>query len=151
VSRYCTQTEALALTPTFGELSSTTTPSEAQADGYVATVSQEMDLHLAAAGVDLPVSDGGALGMLASIASYGVAALLLKARFPAATGPGGDTGSAAFFEEKYQTAMQLIDGGAFSSTTTSEASTFGEGFTTTLDDDGGAVTSDPTFRRLMEF
>lgn len=151
MTTYGTSADALALLPTFGTLSTATVPTAAQATAYVTTVSQEVDLHLTAVGVDLPVTDTSAIAMLTTVTAYGVAALLLKARFPGDAGPGSDAGGAGFFDARYQAALKLIDGGALAATAAPETSDFGQGFTTTLDDDGADVESLPAFRRLMEF
>ena len=125
---YASADEALDLIPTIGSLLDSSVPSTSQAEGYAIVVSAEIDLHLAAHGYVMPVTSTEALASLNAVAQFGVAALITKAAFPAAEGIGGDKGSAAFFEAKYQAGLALVDKGHLIPDTAGESSKFAHGF-----------------------
>jgi hypothetical protein len=157
---YCSLSDVYPLIPTLGTLRdaatgppvvTATVPTATQGAALVAIVEAETIGVLAAAGVDLPVTAVEALAYLKSAIAYGAAAALLKSRFPGDTGPGSDSAAAGFFEAKYQAALKLIDAGVLSATAASEASDFGEGFTTQLDASGDETDAAAMFWRGMEF
>jgi len=125
---YCTLTEANALIPT-QEFDANSHPSYDQALAIVGNVSHELDALLISRGWTLPVTDTEMLGFLKVASEYGAAAILLRARFPAAEGIGGEGGAARAFENRYLELKRLLLSEAFAPYTfVGESDLFGSGF-----------------------
>lgn len=94
-------------------LSTTSTPTTAQATTIMNDTANEIDMRLSRAGVTTPVTTPAAfLRALALLNAYGTAAAVLKSMFPAATGPG-ETPAYAFWEKRYQDGLAAISDGSF--------------------------------------
>ena len=114
---YCTLDDALSR---LGDLTlrdadegvPATTPSRTQAKALLAQVTEELDMHLYASGVTLPVT-GTKLAFLHAIAMNGVAARIAKAKWRTDTGPGGDNGVVREVRDDYNKGLAFIDRGGF--------------------------------------
>lgn len=135
MSDYCTLDDALSL---LGDVTlrdavagvTATTPSLTQATALLSQVTQEIDMHLRAAGGALPVTDADALASLHAIAMNGTAARIAKAKWPADAGPGGDNGAVGVLRDDYRWGLAFIDGGGLSRDSESgEAASVASAFT----------------------
>jgi hypothetical protein len=168
MTAYCTLAEALSLLPTIGTLRdaaaavpaidadpdavppvvgvpaiaavTATQPSAAQAASLLTAVCAEIDMHLRGRGYSLPVSDADGLASLKTIAMYGTASKIAKAKWPSKEGAGGDEGAAGPLREDYLRGLAFIDGGGLAPDTSSgSAGSVADGFDhdlTCLDADG---------------
>lgn len=92
-------------------ISATTKPTTTQAEAIIEDISYEVDTHLAAAGVTVPVTAPDYfLAWLGRVTGYGSVAAILKSMFPAASG-AGETPAYAFWEARYRAALKGIDDG----------------------------------------
>jgi hypothetical protein len=94
-------------------LSSTTTPSDTQAEAIVDEISFEIDAKLASVGVSvIPATDPSYfVGWLKLLNMYGAAAAILKSMFPASVG-AGETPAWAFWESRYNKGMKSLEDGS---------------------------------------
>lgn len=93
--------------------SGSTAPTSTQITTMIADLSAEIDMHLASAGYVTPVaSPATAVTWLGLVCQYGVVAEVLKAMFPESqqsSGGGPVVPAYAFWENRYQKALTLID------------------------------------------
>jgi len=117
---YCTVTEALSLLPTLGTLRdaatgvTATVPSATQGAAMLTATDAEINAHLIDKGHELPVTGAEALAYLKAVAMTGTAARIAKAKWPADSGPGGDSGAASALRGDYTAMLAFIDGGGLS-------------------------------------
>jgi hypothetical protein len=139
VADYCTLADAQTLIPGVA-ISASTVPSSTTAADYPVQISAELTVLLRSCGSALPVTDTVLLADLKATAKYGVAALILQAKF------GKDEAAAATLWVRYDKGQQAIrDREAAAAGVVAQH--LGEGFT--LDADGKArvpkVTKDMVF------
>ena len=137
-SGYCTLAEAMSLLPTVGTLRdaatgppavTATVPMATQGAALLAAVCAEIDMHLRGRGYTVPLTDADGLASLKTIAMYGVAATVAKAKWPADSGAGGDAGAAKTWADRYAKGLADIDGGMLApDADTSSATSFADGF-----------------------
>jgi lysophospholipase L1-like esterase len=111
---YCTVADALALLPSIGTLTDgppASVPSATQAQTILDAITSEIDMHLRGQGYAVPATDTEALASLKPIAMNGVAARIAKAKWPTATGAGGDGGIIPDLRADYAAGLAYIDGG----------------------------------------
>jgi hypothetical protein len=122
---YCELSDVYPLIPTLGTLRDASTgppavtatvPSATQAAALVAACEAEVLGVIAAAGYSLPITDAEALAYVQSVISYGSAAFILTAKYPAAAGQGGDAGASTFWAERYAAGLEALGGGAIGDT-----------------------------------
>lgn len=95
-------------------LNATSKPTDSQAQRMIDDTASEIDVRLAGAGYAVPVgSPAEAVGWLRFVNVYGALAAILKSKFPDATGEG-ETPAYAFWEKRYQDALDDISGGVIS-------------------------------------
>lgn len=156
---YTTETEVEGLVVNAGDgFDATSAPTTAQLAVISDEIASEMDAHLSARGLSVPfVSDGSGeqdafATFLSAVNAWGAAASALKSRFPDALGPG-ETPAYAFWEKKYQQALDDIDAGiAVPSSVSSSASIAAPSTMNTKYPDEDAdlgARANPSFRRSM--
>jgi hypothetical protein len=116
--------------------SATSVPTTAQAQALIGLVTSDVSRHLRAKGAELPITDSDALASLRTVASYGSAAAILKAKYPATEGAGGDKGAAGFWEARYTAALADIAAGSLTADTQAAGGSFAHGF---IDSEGTAL------------
>lgn len=118
---YCTLSDVYPLIPTLGTLRDASTgppavtatvPSAMQGAALVDSCEAEVLGVITAAGYALPITDAEATAYVKSVISYGAAAFILNAKYPAAAGPGGDAGASSFWAERYAAGLEALRGGA---------------------------------------
>lgn len=151
-SVYAALTDVYPLIPTLGLLSDSpaTTPTATQGESIVVDIIAEVDAHLRAKGYTTPVTIAAALTSLKTIVVYGSAAAILRAAFPVADGMGGDNGSAAYFESKYQSGLTFIDTGGLSPDLSGSTET-GESVGSYEPGEADSYDSEPYVLRTTEF
>ena len=126
MSDYCSLADALALLPSIGTLRdakaaetgppavaavTATVPSATQGATILASVTAEIDMHLRSQNYTLPMTDADALASLKTICMNGTAARIAKAKWPTATGAGGDGGVIPDLRADYLAGLAFIDKG----------------------------------------
>jgi hypothetical protein len=126
---YCSLADAQDLIAEI-EIDESTTPSLTQAGRLVSFVTADLNGLLRGYGYPLPVpaSDLDLLADLRVAASYGVAARIVKAKYPADSGTGSDQGAAGELAAEYNSRKDLLRARA-ASLGASHAARLGEGFT----------------------
>ncbi len=160
---YCSLADALSLLPSIGTLRdavaavdadpdatppvgavvavTATIPSATQAATILASVTAEIDMHLRAQNYTLPVTGPDALASLQTICMNGTAARIAKAKWPTATGAGGDGGVIPDLRADYMAGLAFIDkGGIGPDVSTPIGSLVSHGFR----DSAGAALADST-------
>jgi len=126
---YCTLAEAQNLIPGIS-IGASTVPTATQAGTYPTTITGELNALLRSRGNALPIVDATLLADLKVTACYGVAALVLQAKF------GKDGAAAAPYLQLYRDGKQAIPG-----------QHFGQGFT----EDGDGVARTPSVTKGTVF
>lgn len=109
---YAALEDVVALFPHFADLGQTTEPSRQAAADMVTHIDNEVNVALAGANYTTPVTAPQFfLDWLKVVVGYGAAAAILKAMFPAATGPG-ENPAFAFWESRYKSAVRGIQDGS---------------------------------------
>ena len=119
-----------------------TEPTTAQVEGYITLRSAELDAVLGGRGYSLPVTDSDALAYLKTVCLYGVAAMVLRAKFP--TSENVEAAYAALYRDAL---ADIRDGRVLIPDAALETDTIGEGFT--VDADGEATA--PLITRKTEW
>ena len=121
MTTYVTLADVYPLIPTLGTLRdaatgppvvTATVPTATQGAAIVALCDAEVVAACAAAGVSLPITDTEALAYLKTVICYGAAAAILKAKYPAAAGQGGDDGAAGYWTTRYEAGLAALRAGA---------------------------------------
>lgn len=90
----------------------TSRPTDEQANTIINDTDAEVNVHLAAAGVLVPVATPAYfVDWLSLVVGYGSCAAILKSMFPGAIGPD-ETPAFAFWEARYRNALKGIDDGS---------------------------------------
>lgn len=99
-------------------LNATSKPTDTQAQKIIDDTAAEINVRLGGAGYAVPVvTPTEAVQWLGFVNVYGALAAILKSKFPDATGEG-DTPAYAFWEKRYQDALDDISNGVISFPTT---------------------------------
>ncbi len=125
---YCSLADALDLIADI-TIDASTTPSTTQAERLVTFVTNDLNGLLRGFGYPLPVesTETELLSDLRVAASYGAAARIVKAKYPAAEGIGGDKGAAGDLTEEYNARKEMLR--QYASKLGSASAHLGEGFT----------------------
>lgn len=93
-------------------LSTSSKPTGVMTDNIIADTDAEIETHLAAAGIGVPVTTPSYFhNWLCRLSAYGATAAVLKSMFPAAVGPG-EVPAFAFWEARYRAGIRGIDDGS---------------------------------------
>jgi hypothetical protein len=154
MTAYCALTDVYPLIDFLGTLRdaddgppvvTATIPSLTKAEALVESCASNLDAVLTSSDYTLPVAAGGLLEFLARANAYGAAAMILKAKYPTATGASGDGGATAFWQTQYDDAVALIKAGAYAQAETKDTGSFASGFT---DSEGTALSQSTLVTRI---
>jgi hypothetical protein len=148
---YCTFEEAHAMMADV-PITENTIPSIATAHILVATAAREINGVLMGRGIELPVTDAGALDFLKTVNQYGACALIIKSKKPADSGASGDAGAFGYYFNRYRELLVQLSAPEFNllGTDTDVPTVFSSGFSnSTLLEDGSLYL--PFWTRETEF
>jgi hypothetical protein len=113
---YTTEVEVEALVANAGDFGAATKPTSDQLTVIIDEIASEINTHLAARGITVPFVSSGSgeqdefATFLSAVNAWGATASALKSRYPDVFGPG-EIPAYAFWEKKYQAALDDIDEG----------------------------------------
>jgi hypothetical protein len=120
ITSYCTLEEVKSILANV-PITDRTIPKSADAALMVGIISSEIKGVLMGVGYELPITDDQALEYLKAVNIWGACAAILKSKYPSgSSGVGGDAGSAAFWENKYQAALVKLSDPEFNLLSTSD-------------------------------